>query len=164
MSDNDCGWHTCMSWFHDGEFRLGTIEMMNSPYVVVTYLTAKEDMILTEDFYWNNKKWRELFIVTDKVISEIKSYPYVNRALTKYALNWLKDLAENYYDFSSSKITEIKDGDEIVSGSDFSCDIYFDTDRMYNDIKRDNYYFSSSSLHSTSIFNNSFEDATSSLL
>jgi uncharacterized protein YozE (UPF0346 family) len=45
MSDNASNWSSCMSWREDGCYRAGTIEMMNSPCVVVAYLkSAKEDL------------------------------------------------------------------------------------------------------------------------
>ena len=29
MSDNNCGWDSCMSWQEEGCYRQGTVEMMN---------------------------------------------------------------------------------------------------------------------------------------
>lgn len=78
MSDNECGWESCMSWRDDGGYRQGTVEMMNSPCVVVAYLNAKDPMMLDyhNNFTWSNKKWRCLFIVDKNVILSIKAYPY----------------------------------------------------------------------------------------
>lgn len=106
MSDNNCDWDSCMSWLNDGCYRQGTVEMMNSPMVVVGYLTASEEMSLpyhgdgTEDLRWNNKKWRQLFIVDNNIISNVKAYPYRNDSLTKTGIDWLRELmgAENYFD------------------------------------------------------------------
>ena len=44
MSDNESGWESCMNWQNNGCYRQGTVEMMNSPMVVVGYLKAKNDM------------------------------------------------------------------------------------------------------------------------
>lgn len=41
MSDNDSGWDSCMSWAKKGDYRAGTVEMMNSPYVVVAYVESE---------------------------------------------------------------------------------------------------------------------------
>ena len=42
MSDNDYGWDSCMGWMNEGEYRLGTVEMMNSPCIVVAYIDGEE--------------------------------------------------------------------------------------------------------------------------
>lgn len=93
MSDNDCDWESCMSWVNNGCYRMGTVEMMNSPMVIVAYLTASEDMHVPCGT-WNNKKWRELYIVNKDIITNVKAYPYKNDDLTKEVLAWLKQLAE----------------------------------------------------------------------
>lgn len=93
MSDNECGWDSCMSWKEEGGYRQGTVEMMNSPMVVVAYISAKEPMWIGES-KWNNKRWRQLFIVNKDVILGIKSYPYHNNELTNTVMGWLKNLAE----------------------------------------------------------------------
>lgn len=100
MSDNECGWESCMSWTETGYYRQGTVEMMNSPLVVVAYLTSEERMPIC--FYakedktlsWNSKKWRELFIVDKDIITNVKAYPYRNWSITRKVLDWLKELAE----------------------------------------------------------------------
>lgn len=94
MSDNDCDWDSCMSWKNKGDYRLGTVEMMNSQYIVVAYLKSKTDMDLFENgtTQWNNKRWRQLFMVSDKMIFGIKGYPHNNNILTDVILDWLLDL------------------------------------------------------------------------
>ncbi len=101
MSDNDNGWLSCMSWKDSGCYRQGTVEMMNSPMVIVAYLTSKEPMKLIKDkgYLWSNKKWRELFIVNENLISEVKAYPYANTNITDECLNWLRELANKYYGY-----------------------------------------------------------------
>lgn len=100
MSDNSCGWESCMSWMNDGCYRQGTVEMMNSPVVVVAYLTASEPMKIgyhPDDvdgkYTWNSKKWRELYIIDKDFISNVKAYPYRNDELTSIVLTWLKELS-----------------------------------------------------------------------
>lgn len=89
---NDCGWESCMN-LRDGCYRAGVLEMMNSPCVVVAYLTAKNDMEIEDSgVFWNNKKWREFFIVDADVISGIKGYPYWNRELEDIVINWIRNL------------------------------------------------------------------------
>ena len=94
MSDNDCGWESCMNWRDTGGYRLGTVEMMNSPSVIVAYISASENMNIGNSYHWNNKKWRQLFIVDKEVILGIKSYPYYNESITFTVIKWLKELAE----------------------------------------------------------------------
>ena len=92
MSDNDCDWDSCMSWRNGGCYRRGTVEMMNSNCVVVAYLRASEDMRFY-DKYWNNKKWRQLFVVTPECIVGVKGYPYCHNGLADACINWLAELA-----------------------------------------------------------------------
>lgn len=92
MSDNNENWHTCMEWRNHREYRAGTVEMMNSPCVVVAYLKHPTHTIFNEG--WNSKLWRELFIVDKRIITNIKAYPYENPWLSRYIATWLKELAE----------------------------------------------------------------------
>lgn len=95
MSDNECGWSSCMCWMEEpGDYRLGTIEMMNSESVIIAYVEAKEDMhIADHDQKWNNKRWRQLIVVTPELILGNKQYPYFNDVLQGTALKWIKELA-----------------------------------------------------------------------
>lgn len=109
MSDNNNNWESCMTWTRHtpGEYRAGTVECMNSPYIVVAYLhnpkhtMTKSSIIadkgtgdgLSDDWEWNSKRWRELFLVQDNTILEIKGYPYQDEVLSNAALMWLKELA-----------------------------------------------------------------------
>lgn len=95
LSDNNCGWDSCMSW-GDGEYRQGTIEMMNSPYMVVAYMTSSAPFRLEgSEMEWSNKKWRKLFIVSKDLLMGIKAYPYAAEEIELTALDWIKELAEN---------------------------------------------------------------------
>ena len=134
MSDNNCDWSSCMSWKEEGCYRQGTVEMMNSPCVIVAYLRAKDDMRLY-NISWSNKKWRELFIITPTGIMNIKSYPYHNPEITKVALAWIKEIAEkadfgNYMDMpvEYDPYYNFK-----VDGIDYDCNISPSTHYMYND-------------------------------
>ena len=108
MSDNGYGWDSCMRWIDgDGDYRMGTVEMMNSPIVVCAYLKGNEPFDFSwnrngEFRTWNNKKWRELFVVTPELITEIKSYPYDNEEFTKTVMDTLLALSKendgNEYD------------------------------------------------------------------
>ena len=102
MSDNECDWESCMSWRNEGGYRMGTVEMMNSPAVIVAYLTAEDDMQMwphygsrnSETDKWNNKKWRQLFVMNEDLILSVKDYPYHNSELTEMVVRWIKELAE----------------------------------------------------------------------
>lgn len=125
MSDNDSNWSTCMSWGyeHIGDYRYGTIEMMNSPKVVMAYVESENDMDIC-GYSWNNKKWRSLFIVDDSVLVNVKAYPYQSTDIVCEVLNWLRDLARDHWGWHY-------DNDELVPyNTDF---VKFSTDTMYND-------------------------------
>lgn len=95
MSDNVNGWESCMNWTQGpGSYRAGTIEMMNSPLVVVAYITTKPYYPANTSIEWTSKSWRELIIVHPNTICSVKSYPYYNIAFDKALVNWLADLAE----------------------------------------------------------------------
>lgn len=143
MSDNDCGWDSCMSWRDTGGYRQGTVEMMNSPMVVVAYLTAKEPMYMgNKGHKWNNKKWRQLFIVNSTCILGVKSYPYHNDKLTLYITKWLKELAETNLDwqyFGEPDGNPIKYNFEPFYNPDFPDDerkikLGFSSNNMYTDV------------------------------
>ena len=106
MSDNDCDWESCMNWMECGSYRQGTIEMMNSPSVVVAYMHSETPMQIGNG-EWSNKKWRQLFIVDKDVILGIKSYPYYNKELTNAVAKWIRELAEQNMGWSY-----FGDGDE----------------------------------------------------
>lgn len=146
MSDNESGWSSCMSWYENGCYRQGTVEMMNSPMVVVAYLESETDKMslrTTSGNYrdWNSKKWRELFVINDDIITEVKSYPYRNEELTKAALNWLKELSIKLCDGHNNWVDEIHTYN--ACSSPFNADdefiaehgicVYPRTNQMYND-------------------------------
>ena len=127
MSDNDSGWSSCMSWQENGCYRMGTVEMMNSPCVVVAYLCANEDMKFWNGFTWNNKKWRNLFVVDQDVITEVKPYPYRRDEITDTVLHWLNELTGKKY---SDEIFEFSSGENRYK------DMYrikAECNKMYND-------------------------------
>ena len=142
MSDNECGWESCMSWKKEGEYRQGTVEMMNSPCVVVAYLEAEKPMTIGKHT-WSNKKWRQLFVCDKAIIASIKDYPYYNRHLSEIVVDWLKELAEanlgreygenqKYLDeYSGSRYfhKNLLDGDGVLT--EYSVSFY--TEMMYND-------------------------------
>ena len=81
-----------MCWMEEaGDYRLGTIEMMNSPCVIVAYVESKEPM-WTPGGDWNNKRWRQLYIVTEEVILGNRQYPYYSDELQGVAIRWIRDL------------------------------------------------------------------------
>ncbi len=136
MSDNNCDWDSCMSWKAPGDYRLGTVEMMNSPCVVVAYLRASEDMELCEGYDWNSKKWRQLFIVTPHIITGIRQYPYDSDELNAIVLKWLKDLAQTNMGWGpySENMSKVRNYNNNVF-ADIGCEskIEFYTRFMYND-------------------------------
>lgn len=158
MSDNDSGWSSCMSWKNNGCYRQGTVEMMNSPMVIVAYLAAKEPMKLIEDkdYLWSNKKWRELFIVNENIISEVKAYPYDNHNITDECLNWLRELANKYYGYEkyTDKIYTFDLGEPNYSYKDVTVTPH--TEIMYNDFGNDHHILYSKDIKEKSVYNFSY--------
>ena len=144
MSDNACGWESCMSWEQHGCYRQGTVEMMNSPYVVVAYLEADKPMRINGDNYWSNKKWRELYVVHPHMITNVKGYPYCNPSLTTEILKWLRELVHE----SGVLDTQYREKIYHWGGKDNEDELYKDkkvyphlsTYMMYNDFGHNYHY------------------------
>lgn len=143
MSDNNFDWNSCMSWLDEGEYRQGTVEMMNSPYVVVAYVTSESrpTFELCYEEKWNNKKWRKLYIVTPELITGIKPYPYEMPTIEQECLSWLRELAVTnwgmkYFDETvriiPNSLTTLPNGNK--------CTFTFTTGFMYNDTGSSNLY------------------------
>ena len=133
MSDNCETWDSCMNWINGGGYRAGTVEMMNSPCVVVAYLKHPTHRL---DDCWNSKTWRELFIVHPDIIANIKPYPYPNAPLEKQILNWIKELMETNTNMSYKDELVYLDGDESEYLDKHKIRVRFYTDTMYNDCGR----------------------------
>lgn len=144
MSDNNSKWSSCMSWIKEGSYRQGTVEMMNSPMVVVAYFKSDDEkdgftpLPKSPEYRWNNKKWRELFIVNEDLITNIKAYPYERKSFSVYALEWLKELAAaahfgNYRD--KFETWESEEGPSEAS-------IFVKSDYMYNDFESNSTHYS----------------------
>ena len=97
MSDNNCDWSSCMSWEDYGCYRRGTVEMMNSPRVVVAYLKSDKDMGVPGGHCWNNKKWRTLAVLTDDFVTTIKGYPYQSDELATATIDMITELSQGFY-------------------------------------------------------------------
>ena len=158
MSDNDSGWSSCMSWKNNGCYRQGTVEMMNSPMVIVAYLAAKDPMKLIEDkdYLWSNKKWRELFIANENIICEVKAYPYDNHNITDECLNWLRELANKYYGYEkyTDKIYTFDTCEPNYSYKDVT--VTPQTNIMYNDFGNNHHILYSKDLEEKSVYNFSY--------
>jgi len=147
MSDNMCDWTSCMRWQGDdkGEFRRGTVEMMNSPCVVVGYLKSTSQQLPLDNQamggpnvpVWNSKKWRTLFVVSADLISSVKSYPYPNEYLTKIGLDWLRELAKERFNYTYGEVIEF-DSRYLRVGP--NKEVEFRTYDMYNDFGCSTHY------------------------
>jgi hypothetical protein len=138
MSENRSDWTSCMNWREGGCYCRGTVEMMNSDCVVVAYLASEEDMTVPGGYHWNNKKWRELFIVDESIIAGVKGYPYQNEELVQIVNSWLKELAEKNlgWKFDSKNFAyQHRHSFDYVddNGEVHDAYIHFETDTMYND-------------------------------
>lgn len=100
MSDNEANWSSCMSWKDPGDYRVGTIEMMNSSYALIAYVEDPNSFIPIGENNWNNKIWRELYLIDEKFLVNIKSYPFHCDELTKIVIDTLIKLANNNLGFN----------------------------------------------------------------
>lgn len=137
MSDNNCNWESCMSWIEQGEYRMGTIEMMNSDCVIMAYLESTTPFSITADCDWSNKKWRELFVVNENIAIGVKGYPYQSDELEGIALDWLRELITINlgYDFEDTRRTTYWNGHNICNFEHTQVEYYLNiiTDYMYDD-------------------------------
>lgn len=133
MSDNANDWSSCMSWSNDGCYRAGTVEMMNSKYVVVAYVKSENKVysfknIDSEEYQWNSKQFRQLFYINEDFLLAGKSYPYEHDELTNTIFQKLLNLAEANcgwtYEHKGSYDWRFND-------------VKFITDMMYNDMLND---------------------------
>lgn len=149
MSDNANGWESCMNWTQGpGSYRAGTIEMMNSPVIVVAYITTKPYYPANTSIEWTSKSWRELIIVHPNTICSVKSYPYYNIAFDKALVNWLADLVEEKTEWRYNKkkpqenlesCSDIKAWQDKEDKDNYFL-LHFETNEMYNDFgNTDNY-------------------------
>lgn len=133
MSDNDNGWTSCMSWEDDGDYRMGTVEMMNSPNTIVAYLKSNDKKFEWYDHSWNSKLWRTLIVVDPAVIVSVKNYPYEHVECTKMCIETLRNLVTQNLDWVFPyPCTELKEDtvfDFNGENKRFTCE----THRMYND-------------------------------
>lgn len=145
MSDNDCGWDSCMNWRNNGEYRQGTVEMMNSPCVVVAYLAADHPYVWGGGETWNSKKWRCLMVVDPEFIVNVKSYPYQNSSLEKAAIAELAkmsgwgDLTPVPYDYLN-KYSEYRQAGRLQEVNGRKIGVGFSTGCMYNDFSSADHY------------------------
>lgn len=135
MSDNDCGWTSCMSWMEEaGDYRLGTIEMMNSSCVVIAYVEAKDPLYIC-GANWSNKRWRQLYIVTREVILGNRQYPYESDEIQGVAIRWLRELMTQiprYGPYPEETIQLKNDSWNTVRDKKIRFNFY--TGYMYNDV------------------------------
>ena len=131
-SDNANGWSSCMSWQEDGCYRLGTVEMMNSPSVICAYLSSNVQEMSFSNYTWPSKKWRAWIVVTKDAILCNRNYPFDSDDLSKECIKWVAQLANQNlnWDFSHN-ITTCADLEE--RGIKLS----YRTNFMYNDFRSD---------------------------
>lgn len=135
MSDNASGWSSCMSWDESGCYRRGTVEMMNSPMVLVAYLAGKNGMTMPNGKTWNNKKWRELFIVNEDIITGVKAYPYHSDELSEAVLEMITDLAKQNLnrEYETETVSYVPFEDFVQNDKHYS--FFYETYVMYNDLE-----------------------------
>lgn len=133
MSDNNSGWDSCMKWNGAGSYRMGTVEMMNSPMVIVAYLKSKVSEYTWHNNVWNDKHWRILITVSPDAVISIKGYPYSHEELTKNCLQWILELGAKNLQWNFNQIVEMPDASTFQYVDKNFYFIGYECDRMYND-------------------------------
>jgi len=136
MSDNSKNWSTCMSWRNGGEFRIGTVEMMNSPVVVEVAYLEEPSHFTINGCSWDDKKWRTQLIVAPGFISTIKSYPYSCPQFEKYAIAEMAKMCNDFYKEQMFDIENLQVADR-YNPLPYICE----TKKMYNDIYLATHYY-----------------------
>lgn len=141
MSDNANNWESCMRWTNKyseqdthGDFRAGTVECMNSPYIIEAYLHNPAHEYKIDNWTWNSKQWRELFIVQEGIINEIKGYCFQDENLTNTALMWIKELAAKNLGWTYEAEEQNVKGEILLDNGDKMYFSFDPTQYMYNDM------------------------------
>ena len=148
MSENNCDWTSCMNWPEGGCYRGGTIEMMNSPMVIVAYMKSKVNPLMMDCGWnretnsrqrleWNSKKWRTLIIVDKTGIYSVKSYPYTHKEMTQYAMEWIASAIQGRHFEETELFTPYE---PIKLNEDLTVEVCPRTYRMYNDFGSTDHY------------------------
>ena len=135
MSDNDESWTSCMNWKNAGEYRAGTVEMMNSSCVIVAYLNSpNKDIYDAHGIHWNSKRWRSLFILDKDFIRSVNAYPYANEKLENEIFHWLTELYQTNCGIILEDFETIKSCPTYTDsyGNTHQSSVFF-TELMYND-------------------------------
>jgi hypothetical protein len=142
MSDNDCGWSSCLAWGYDGcgsgDYRGGSLEMMTSNCVIIAYLKSKRDMELRGGS-WNSKKWRALYIVDPKMIIGNRQYPFANDNLNGEVMRWLREIFNGKTGNYEDTFTKVKNRATTVIGEK-NVRISIESAIMYNDFNENDAY------------------------
>ena len=139
MSQNDCGWDSCMVLKDDcddyGDYCAGTIATMNSQNAIIAYLDSDKpyypcDSGEFKHVAWNNKKYRNIFVVDPMIISGVRGYPNANFELDGIILHKLAELAKENLDWNFDLTIMGDRCDRVDINGD---NIHFHTNKMYND-------------------------------
>ena len=133
-SDNENGWSSCMSWQEHGCYRMGTVEMMNSPVVICSYVKSDKAQMEIDGRPWNSKKWRAWVIVTKDAICTNRQYPYHSDEIATEVIEWVKELCGKTYgwQYDAQVHTDFYGYMEDVMGD--GNHIEYQTNYMYNDM------------------------------
>ena len=149
MSDNNCGWRSCMSWLGEGQYSSGVVEMMNSNMVIIAYLES------SKPFAYNghpipNKTWRTLMYVHKNILLAGKSYPFLSTDVTTLALDKLRELVYNNlgwkYQYVNQQYSDMKPYHSEIyvrrkrDFTEYQHKIIVYMNGMYNDLIKDGEY------------------------
>lgn len=93
LSDNNCGWRSCVNFQNKGLYSNSLTEMMNSNCVIVAYFESTHKKFTFNYREIPNKSWRQLFYCHKDIIVGGKSYPYGSNDISQAVLKIIQDLA-----------------------------------------------------------------------
>lgn len=111
---NKCNWRSCFN-LETGEWKSSLGGLMASPYTMIAYLKAKDDMD-HNGFVWNNKRWRTYITINDGLDINYfhigKHYPYCNEELENELVNMMNDLLDGEFKLHNASYNFYTQADE----------------------------------------------------
>ncbi len=127
LSEDTSNWTSCLAMTsHRGDYRAGCLEMMTSPYTILTTVESN-----------HRKYWRQIILLTPYAIIALRGYPYTAPQVTFQVLSLVAAAAKRSLDWDyDPQLCYSKSPEFAVSGGSLS----LTTNRMYNDSYLGGYY------------------------
>lgn len=127
LSEDTSNWTSCLAMTsHRGDYRVGCLEMMTSPYTILATVEGN-----------SRKYWRQIILLTPYAIVALRGYPYTAPQATSQVLSLVAAAAKRSLDWDyDPQLCYSKSPTFAVSGGTLT----LTTNRMYNDTYLGGYY------------------------